>query len=90
MVCLRNINVDTLHKRDSDNNNNNNNNNNYLRLAISTFQICYEIIILLVMQVLFFFKSFKIDLTEMGVFIRRADRSHFVGKVWNHDTSRDK
>jgi len=34
MVCLRNISVDTLHKRDTadddddDNNNNNNNNNN--------------------------------------------------------------
>jgi hypothetical protein len=30
MICLRNVNVDTLHKGDSeDNNNNNNNNNNY-------------------------------------------------------------
>jgi hypothetical protein len=30
MVCLRNVSVDTLHKRDTedDNNNNNNNNNN--------------------------------------------------------------
>jgi hypothetical protein len=26
MVCLRNINVDTLHKRDTEDNNNNNNN----------------------------------------------------------------
>jgi hypothetical protein len=31
MVCLRNISVDTLHKRDTDNNNNNNNNNNNVR-----------------------------------------------------------
>jgi hypothetical protein len=29
MVCLRNISVDTLHKRDTEDNNNNNNNNNH-------------------------------------------------------------
>jgi hypothetical protein len=30
MFCLRNINVDTLHKRDTEDNNNNNNNNNII------------------------------------------------------------
>jgi hypothetical protein len=40
MVCLKNVSVDTLHKRDTedddddddDDNNNNNNNNNYLSI----------------------------------------------------------
>ena len=38
MVCLRNINVDTLHKEDTeddydDDNNNNNNMNSYIRIV---------------------------------------------------------
>jgi len=32
-VCLRNINVDTLHKGDTEDNNNNNNNNNNTQYA---------------------------------------------------------